>query len=127
MTDRTGNRATRAARPKLPPKKAAGPAGPRVRLSRLWAVALIFALLLLGGWQLLRIRSEAARADNPGNLSGKGSAAARPSDAQTTAPVQPGPDSLPGRDAVRPVPRRASDQELAAQLPPGAEIGRAHV
>jgi len=123
MTDRTGNRATRAAGKKLPPKKAVGAASSRVRLSRPWAVVLILALLLFGGWQLLRIRSEAARVDNPGNVSGKGSAAAAlSSDPQTTAPVQPGPDSLPGRDAVRPVPRRASDQELAAQLPPGAVL-----
>ena len=93
-----------------------------MRLSRSWAIALILALLLFGGWQLLRIRSEAARVDGSGNVSGQGAAAALPSDPRTTAPVQPDPDSLPGRDAVRPVPRRVSDQELAAQLPPGAVL-----
>ncbi len=100
MTGRTGSRATKGPGKVPPREKAAGAAGPRVRLSRPWVAALLLGLLLLilGGWQLFRLRPD------PGS---KGSVTAAPaprtaaeptpaSGPQAAASVQPGPDGLPG-------------------------------
>lgn len=84
-------------------------------------MALAALLVLVGGWQLARVRPAPDETASPTTPSA--TAATQPASASdgivTDAAPSP-PDGLPSRGAVRPVPRRASDAELAAQLPPDA-------
>jgi hypothetical protein len=89
-----------------------------------WPVlAILLLVAAAAGWYLLRLAPPAA--ERQLSEESRGTTAVLPGTAPDasvgTLPASE-PPALPGRDAERPRPRRASDEELRKQLPPGAVL-----